>query len=208
MDNDDFRRGRPSLHKAFDEVTALLAGDAILTDAMRVISDSAFFPDGAFISDGEKIGLIRELSLAAGGHGMVLGQDQDMFWTGRGHCDKGTLDGIHKRKTGALIGGASAMGAIAAGAPADHVTRWRQFGILIGLAFQAMDDLLDNKETTGKTKGKDQIQGKLTYLSLHGCEEVQRMVHVYTEEAVDLIPAGLKTEDVVSFVRALIARNK
>jgi geranylgeranyl pyrophosphate synthase len=208
MDNDDFRRGRPSLHKAFDEVTALLAGDAILTDAMRVISDVEFFPDGAFVSDTDKIRMIRELSLAAGGHGMVYGQNLDMFWTGRGQCDKSTLDKIHKHKTGALIGGACAMGAVAAGAPADHVPRWRQFGILIGLAFQAVDDTLDIKETTGKTKGKDKEQGKLTYLSLHSCEEVQRMVHAYTEEAVGHIPPGLDSGEIVSFVRDLIARKK
>jgi len=100
------------------------------------------------------------------------------------------------------------MGAVAAGAPADDVSRWRQFGILIGLAFQAVDDTLDNKETTGKTKGKDREQGKLTYLSLHGCEEVQRMVHAYTEEAVGLIPSGPDSGEVVSFVRELVARKK
>ena len=208
MDNDDYRRGRPSLHKAFDEVTALLAGDAILTDAMRVVADAEFFPDGAFVSDGEKIRLVRELSLAAGGHGMVLGQDLDMFWTGRGHCDKGTLDRIHKCKTGALIGGACAMGAISGGAPSEHVTRWRRFGVLVGLAFQAIDDILDIHEMTGKTKGKDHDQGKLTYLSLHGCEEVQSMVHAYTEGAVGLIPAGLDADMIVSYVRELITRKK
>ena len=208
MDNDDWRRGRPSLHKAFDEATALLAGDAILTDAMRVLADDDFYAESSHISDQARLQLVRELALAAGGHGMVFGQDLDMLWTGKGLCERLMLDRIHRGKTGALVGAACSMGAVAAGASRDEITALRQFGVCIGLAFQAIDDTLDLTAATGKSVGKDQAQGKLTYLSLYRSEDVVAMAREWTEKAQGVLPRGLKSEALIRFAEELVFRKK
>lgn len=207
MDNDDFRRGRPSLHRAFDECTALLAGDAILTDSMRVLVDDEFFPDAAFVVPSDRIKLVRELTTAAGGMGMVYGQDLDMYWTGRGDYDLRTLETIHRLKTGALIGAACAMGAIAAGAPMDHVKQWREFGVKVGLAFQAIDDAIDGHKATGKTPNKDKNQKKLTYMTLYGAEDVLALARKKTEDAKNLIPGNVSADRLISFVVHLLSRQ-
>lgn len=208
MDNDDMRRGRPSLHKAFDECTALLAGDAILTDAMRVLVDDEFFPDAAFVGVSDRTRLVRELVLAAGGQGMVYGQDQDIFWTSKSDFTLQDLEGIHRAKTGALMGSAAAMGAITAGALESDVVKWRQFGILIGLAFQAMDDVLDDAPTTGKTANKDKEQNKLTYMTLFAREEVQDIARRHTRDAINLIPSNVRRDDLIELVDSLLARRR
>ncbi len=207
MDNDDFRRGRPSLHRAFDECTALLAGDAILTDAMRVLVDDELFPDAAFVAVPDRVKLVRELTAAAGGQGMVYGQDMDMHWTGRGDCDVQTLETIHRLKTGALIGAACAMGAIAVGAPLDHVERWRKFGVSVGLAFQAIDDAIDGNETTGKTPNKDKNQKKLTYMTLFAADDVLALAREKTNEAINLIPGNVSADRLINFVGHLLSRQ-
>lgn len=208
MDNDDWRRGKPSLHKAFDQATALLAGDAILTDAMRVLADADFYPYGGSISDSEKIKLVGELALAAGGQGMVYGQDLDMYWTGKGSCDVATLDRIHAGKTGAMMGAACSMGAISAGASPGQVLAMRKFGILVGLAFQAIDDVLDALAVTGKSAGKDKAQGKLTYLGLFSEQEVRTKARNMTLEAQKGLPPGIKSGELVRFVEELVFRIK
>lgn len=207
MDNDDFRRGRPSLHRAFNECTALLAGDAILTDSMRVLVDDEFFPDAAFVAPADKIKLVRELTTAAGGLGMVYGQDMDMYWTGRGHYDLGILETIHRLKTGALMGAACAMGAIAGGAPVSDVSRWREFGVKVGLAFQAIDDALDGAKTTGKTQDKDKNQKKLTYMTLFAAEDVLALARKKTDEAKNLIPGNVSADRLINFVGHLLSRQ-
>ncbi len=208
MDNDDWRRGKPSLHKAFDEATALLAGDAILTDAMRILSDESFYPESSLIPDGDRLQLVCELTVAAGGQGMVYGQDLDMFWTGKGSCDAGTLDQIHRGKTGALMGAACAMGAISAGASREEILAMRQFGVCIGLAFQAIDDVIDKAGLTGKSVGKDQAQGKLTYLSLFSADEIRTRARTMTSEAQKKLPQRLKSDELVRFAEQLVFRIK
>ncbi len=207
MDNDDFRRGRPSLHKAFDEATALLAGDAILTDAMRVLADPQFFPHSPALTAEQRIWSLAELTRAAGGHGMVYGQDQDMHWTGRSDYDLKTLERIHRGKTGALLGASAALGAIAGGVPMETVGQWREFGVLMGLAFQAVDDVLDESDSTGKSKGKDKSQGKLTFLRFHSNDEVLSLARGYTDAAVALIPKGVDADQVIDFAQKLIFRQ-
>ena len=208
MDNDDWRRGKPSLHKAFDQATALLAGDAILTDGIRVLADADFYPFGHLVGDSDKIKLVGELTLAAGGQGMVCGQDLDMYWTGKGSCDLATLDRIHAGKTGALMGAACSMGAISAGASPDQVLAMRKFGISVGLAFQAIDDLLDAASVTGKSAGKDKSQGKLTYLALFSEEDIRTKARNITSEAQKGLPAGIDSEKLVRFVEELVFRIK
>ena len=208
MDDDSYRRGRPSLHKAFDEATALLAGDAILTDAMRVLSDDSFFPDSGLVSATQRLKMIRELSLAAGGHGMVYGQDFDLFWTGREHYSDQVLDLIHRHKTGALLGASCAMGALSGGASDTDAQTWREIGTLIGVAFQAIDDTLDSEAEIGKTPGKDKIQKKLTYMSLHSASEIHDIAKKLTDKAIHLIPGNVSANELIQFTRELVFRRR
>jgi geranylgeranyl pyrophosphate synthase len=139
---------------------------------------------------------------------MVLGQSLDMAWTGRKGYDKRVLDAIHTGKTGALIGAACAVGAIAAGAQAADVHNWRSFGILTGLAFQAVDDTLDKQAGTGKTSGKDDAQRKLTYLTFYNSDLVRQMAMEYTGNAAKLIPASCEKKWILDFVESLVYRGK
>ena len=100
------------------------------------------------------------------------------------------------------------MGAIAGGASEDSVAKWREFGILVGLAFQAVDDVLDESDSTGKSKGKDREQGKLTFLRFHSNDEVLNLAKGYTAQAVALIPNKGQAQDVIDFVESLIFRAK
>ncbi len=200
MDNDDLRRGKPTAHKVFGDANALLAGDALLTDAFARICDDG---DPATV-----VLLVKELALAAGGAGMVLGQSLDLHWTGRPGADKSQLDEIHSKKTGYLLGAAAAMGALAGGASGDIAARFREFGRLTGLAFQVLDDLLDDAAGTGKSSGKDQATGKLTYLALMTREEAKSAADRYTADAIRQITApGLNSEALVSYARALLTRK-
>ena len=208
MDDDNYRRGRPALHKAFDEATALLAGDAILTDAMRVLSDDSFFPDSGLVSVSQRLKIIRELSLAAGGHGMVYGQDFDLFWTGKEHYSDQVLELIHRHKTGALIGASCAMGALSGGASEADARIWREIGALIGVAFQAIDDTLDSEVHIGKTPGKDKIQKKLTYMSLHSTSEIHDIAKRLTDKAIHLIPGNVSANELIQFTRELVFRRR
>jgi geranylgeranyl diphosphate synthase type II len=131
MDDDDFRRGRPSNHKAFDEATAILAGDALLTAAFEVVA--------ANVKDGKLAGaMTRELAVAAGGAGMVGGQVLDL-------SRKAGMVAIHSRKTAALFRVSTHLGALAAKAPPARVRSLAEYGFQIGLAFQAVDDILDDE---------------------------------------------------------------
>lgn len=158
MDDDALRRGRATTHVIYDEATAMLAGDALLTDAFQVIG----LADN--LSVGRRLQAVLKLSRAAGGLGMVKGQSLDMHWTGRGDFTQSDLDAIHLNKTGSLMAASCVLGGIAADASQDALERLEQFGMNIGLAFQIIDDVLDDSEGTGKSRGKDLDSGKLTYL--------------------------------------------
>lgn len=183
LDNDDWRRGRLTTHKVFDTVGALLAGDALLTDAFQILSQNEANDSH------QNLALIRVLSQAAGGRGMVLGQDYDMQWTGRSGYQRSDLDRIHQHKTGALIAAACMMGAISAHASQTQLETLQKFGTTVGLAFQIVDDLLDNSNQSGKSLGKDLRAGKLTYLSLMSPFEAHSLCKQLTEEAL-LLASG------------------
>ena len=206
LDNDDWRRGRPSVHKVFGDATAVLSGDGILTDAFRVLTDSEFFPDCIFVPPDRQARQVAILAAAAGGAGMVLGQAWDIWWTGRDGITTGALDKIHVAKTGALLGASFALGAASMGASAAHVKGWTAFGQAIGLAFQAIDDTLDNDGSMGKTPGKDAAQKKLTYLRLQSKEEILDTALKITEQAFTDIPVKplIRLE---TFVRDLVFRS-
>jgi geranylgeranyl pyrophosphate synthase len=187
MDDDDLRRGRATTHKVFDEATALLVGDALLTDSFQILLQARH------LSANAQVELVRTLSEAAGGRGMVYGQDLDMHWTGRSGFTAQDLDAIHANKTGALIAAACAMGAISGEGSAEDVERLKAFGSRLGLAFQIIDDLLDNSTATGKSQGKDADSGKLTYLTIMSRDEANARAERLTNEALqDLLPFGDK----------------
>jgi geranylgeranyl diphosphate synthase type II len=163
LDNDDFRRGKPTCHKAFGEATAILAGDALLTIAFEII--------GGVVNGGR---LCAEIAAAAGTiNGMIGGQVVDIESEGK-HVDAATLEYIHRSKTGALLRASVRSGAIFAGADDATLETITGYGVHIGLLFQIVDDILDvteSSEALGKTAGKDAAQLKATYPAVHGMEK-------------------------------------
>jgi farnesyl diphosphate synthase len=165
MDDDDLRRGRPTVHIAFDVATAILAGDALQALAFRVLADAS-------LSAEVRIALVRELAQASGAAGMCAGQALDMAATGQ-TLDLASLERLHSMKTGALIRAAVRMGALSAGAPGERLAALDDYADALGLAFQIRDDILDvegDAAQLGKTAGKDHAQGKSTYPGLLGLE--------------------------------------
>lgn len=183
MDDADTRRGQPSVHKAYDEAIAILAGDGLLTDAFTVLSEEgAFAPDVA-------VALVCELSLGAGSAGMVGGQMMDLY---PGELTEAEIAAIQKRKTGALIEAAAVMGGIIGRAETDALSRLRSFAAALGEAFQVVDDILDvtqSAEALGKPAGADDEAGKATYVSLLGLEGARQRVSLLTKKADDALEA-------------------
>ncbi|MBQ46081.1 MAG: hypothetical protein CMP10_01065 [Zetaproteobacteria bacterium] len=207
LDDDDLRRGRKTVHKQFDEPTALLAGDALLTDAFTVLSSG--FEDTTNLSDKQRLLMVNELGSAAGGHGMVLGQMMDIYWTGRPGATQKDLNHIHLNKTGKLIAASCAMGAIAANEEPNIITKLRRFGELVGLSFQIIDDILDDKVGTGKSSGKDKAQGKLTWLSTMTPEEAQAQANEWTSEAWKILePWKSDADELKELTHSLLNRQK
>jgi geranylgeranyl diphosphate synthase, type II len=168
LDNDDFRRGRPTCHKVYGDAMAILAGDALLTLAFEVLAKMEY------ADASKRIELVRELATASGTvGGMIGGQVNDIEGEGK-HPTAHLLESIHRAKTGALLRASVRMGAIYAGAAADQIAALTSFGEHIGLAFQIVDDILDveqSSEALGKTAGKDAAAAKPTYPSLFGLEQ-------------------------------------
>jgi len=178
MDNDDFRRGRPTNHKVFGEGMAILAGDALLTDAFSVASFVR-------LPDPDKMGYaISVLSQCAGSLGMVGGQALDIMSEERELSEQEVLD-IQSRKTGALINAACVLGTIAGGGSEEQIRAAGLFAGALGLAFQIRDDMLDvigTQEEMGKGVGTD--QGKNTFVRLYGLEKCEALVDKYTAFAI------------------------
>src|SRR6266446_3495101 len=189
MDDDDYRRGRLTNHKVFGDAMAILAGDALLTHAFRLIAGNV---DGA--SDARVIAdVVAEIAEAAGTDGMVGGQVVDIESEGK-TVSAETLDYIHTRKTAALIRASLRVGAMLAGAKPDALKAITRAGDALGLAFQIVDDILDvegSLEELGKTAGSDQRKQKATYPALHGLEASRRRARQLIEDAkVALVPLG------------------
>ena len=168
MDDDDFRRGNPTNHKVYGEATAILAGDALLTEAFILLSRSEDAGDAS-----ARLRVIHEIARAAGSRGMVGGQVVDMESEGKGAIDLAILSYIHTHKTGALIRASVRAGAILGGAKEQGLEALTRYGDAIGLAFQIADDILDVEGTTeqlGKDAGSDQARGKATYPALVGLD--------------------------------------
>ena len=182
MDDDDYRRGRPTCHKVYGEAMAVLVGDALLTQAFLLLSDGE---EIAGLLPARRVALIRELAAAAGSQGMVGGQVVDIQSTDQ-PVDLATLLNLHSRKTGALIRACLRVGGIVAGASEGVMEILTLYGERVGLAFQIVDDILDltgKTEELGKTAGKDSSQRKATYPAQVGLEDSRRDVRRLIAEA-------------------------
>ncbi len=208
LDNDDLRRGRPTVHKVYDEALALLVGDALLSDAFACLGGSLFATLSQLrntLGPQREFASIRELALAIGSHGMVLGQARDLEWTHRTGYTHADLVDIHSRKTGKLFAAAFALGAICGEASADDINTLRSVGEKFGLAYQIQDDLLDDLEGTGKTAGKDREAAKLTYLSVMSRDDAATKVKELLQDVQSTLDAYGAKAQVLSQWLALTA---
>ena len=205
MDNDDFRRGVPTNHKVFGEAIAILAGDALLTLAFRLVADNARTADLGAIQ-----AVVADVAEAAGHAGMVAGQVADLEAEGR-QVGADTLDYIHVHKTGALIRASLRVGAMLCGATAEQVRALSVAGANLGLAFQIVDDILDvvaSSEELGKTAGKDQIQQKATYPAIHGIEASRaRAAFLIRDAEEQLRVLGPRAEPIRALGRFILERK-
>ncbi|MEN5298895.1 polyprenyl synthetase family protein [Brucella sp. TWI559] len=184
MDNDDMRRGQPTVHKAFDEAAAILAGDSLLTYAFDIVaSDETDLPAGI------RIELVAALARASGIGGMAGGQALDLMAENNKPDEAGIIT-LQAMKTGALIRFACEAGAIIAGASREDRERMAEFGSAIGLAFQLADDLLDvtaDAASMGKATGKDAAAGKATLVALHGIDWTRKQLSGLVAQAESLL---------------------
>ena len=195
MDNDDYRRGMLTNHKVFGEAIAILAGDALLTLAFKLIA-----LNGARTGDARVIAtLVTDIADAAGTDGMVGGQVVDIESEGKAVSAE-TVDYIHTRKTAALIRASLCAGALIARGNAEQLAAIKSCGETLGLAFQIVDDILDvvgSSEELGKTAGKDAQQQKATYPAYHGLEASRAKARVLIDEAKRaLVPLGARAEPI------------
>jgi len=185
MDNDDLRRGRPSAHRQFDEATALLAGDALLTHAFFLLTNHYTGEDSLLAAR-----LVQELAWAAGSQRLIGGQQEDLLAEKKANATAAELDFIHRSKTAAMIEAALVMGGIVGRASAEELDQLRATGEHLGLAFQIIDDILDataDTATLGKTAGKDAKAGKTTYASLHGPATAREFARRHSDAALDAL---------------------
>ena len=203
MDNDDLRRGRLTCHKQFDEATAILAGDGLLTYAFDVASSSTADPSIV-------VKCIQVLAQCAGSNGMVLGQDLDMNESNSSDWDY--VRKVHKYKTGCLLSAPLMMGALLAGKNDETVRQWHEIGISLGLAFQIQDDILDvelSSEEFGKSNS-DEKNDKKTSVSLLGIEQSKELMISEYEKVKQSISEmhGFNGEELISFIESIEKRRK
>jgi geranylgeranyl diphosphate synthase type II len=207
MDDDDFRRGRPTNHKVFGEATAILAGDALLTEAFILLSN----PEANREIDPEIIRrVVHIIARCAGSLGMVGGQVVDMESEGK-KIDFPTLEYIHTHKTGALILASVQAGALIGGADDEAFAALTRYGEAAGLAFQVADDILDvvgDQAQLGKDVGSDQARGKATYVALLGLEEARRRARELRDVALTALdPLGEPAEPLRSIASFIVDRS-
>lgn len=201
MDNDDFRRGRPTNHKVYGEAMAILAGDALLTDAFMVAA-SAKLPNP------QDMGFaISVLAQGAGSLGMVGGQVLDIQAESRELTEQEVID-IQSRKTGALINDACVLGVIAGGGTEEQIAAAARFAGALGMAFQIRDDMLDvigTREEMGKGVGTD--AAKNTFVRLYGLEKCEELVQKYTDTAISMLDAFDEKDYMISLAKSLTDRR-
>jgi farnesyl diphosphate synthase len=203
MDNDDLRRGRPTVHKAFDEASALLVGDALQTMAFQLIAQSA-------LNDAQKVQVITSLSMAGGMAGMAGGQAIDLASVGK-QLTKNELEMMHRLKTGALLRTAVQIGAIAVNFNEQEKKSLDVFASALGLAFQVVDDVLDassDSQTLGKTAGKDAAANKPTFISLMGLEGAREFAGQLHQEALDSLSIWGDNADLLRAIASKVVNRE
>jgi farnesyl diphosphate synthase len=209
MDNDELRRGRPTVWKAFDEATAILAGDALLTLAFEILADPGTHPDPAVRSQ-----LVLGLARASGASGMVGGQQLDLEAEDASRSDLHTTAGVQRiqsMKTGALIRFSACAGAILASAPEADLQALATYGDAIGASFQIADDLLDaggNATHIGKSTGKDAKAGKATWISLLGIDGARARLAQLERDAVAALSTFGARGDVLAHAATFVAQRQ
>ena len=205
MDDDDIRRGKPTIHKKWDEATAVLAGDALLTHAFDLLAREAVHPDPLI-----RLALIRDLAKAAGHDGMIGGQMIDLSMDSL-PATEGTITALQDLKTGALIHYGVMAGATLAGADAERRAHLSAYAAHIGLIFQITDDLLDaegDADTVGKAVQKDDDHGKATFVSILGINGAKARARDLAEQAAEhLTPFGHKAAPLKSAIDFVLNRN-
>ncbi len=206
MDDDDLRRGRPTCHRAFDEATAILVGDALQALAFEVLADEA----NGHQQPAARLAMIRVLAQAAGTSGMAGGQAVDLAAVGQ-NLTVAAIENMHRRKTGALIEGSVLLGALAAGVTqGPRLEGLRRFGADIGLAFQIQDDILDvegDPSMLGKTTGADAAHNKPTYVSTAGLAPARdRARHLHDSAIAALQPLGSSGTPLAELAHFVVSR--
>lgn len=205
MDNDDYRRGRPTNHKVYGEDIATLAGDALLTAAFRYLTEMN-------VSASRVARCVSILAGAAGEHGMVAGQVLDLAGEERA-LSEAELRNVHRHKTGDLIRAACQMGTVVGGGTEQQIEAAGEFAYALGMAFQIRDDMLDcvgTQEELGKPIGSDAENSKSTFVTLFGLEQCQRMVETETERALSALGNGgfQRTDFIENLSNTLVSRMK
>jgi farnesyl diphosphate synthase len=206
MDDDEMRHGKPTVHLAYDEATAVLAGDALNDLAFEILSDPATSGDPF-----TRIELVRTLALASGHHGMAGGQMMDLV-AEHEPFDLPTITRLQQLKTGALLGAAVEMGAILGRVPPEGRTHLRGYARDIGLAFQIADDLIDHEgdaQLAGKAVGKDAAAGKQTFVSLLGAERARAQAQMLVEQAIEYLQHyGPEADLLRAVARFIVERDR
>ncbi len=205
MDNDDFRRGKPSCHKAFGEAMAILAGDALSVLPFEIIADTPA------ITAEQKVLIISVLANSVGRDGMIGGQVIDMENEERTDVDEDNLRNMYRCKTGQLIAVSCVMGAICADADNETIRAAAEYGMRLGFAFQVIDDILDvtsTEEELGKPIGSDEAENKTTFVTLYGVEKAQQIADKATSEALEWLEAIPNNEFLKELTVTLLNRKK
>jgi geranylgeranyl pyrophosphate synthase len=211
LDDDVLRRGRPTVHVAFDEATAILVGDALLTEGLLLI---ARYPEGTVWAE-RRADAVSTVAAAISVRGMIGGQVEDLEATG--HFEGGgddleeRLERIHRHKTGCLLRASVELGAILAGVDAPRRKLFVEYGEDLGLAFQITDDILDATaaaEDLGKSPGKDEAAGKLTYVTLYGLETAQRRLDELEQQLLERADAIEGPDGELEAIAHFVCRRK
>jgi geranylgeranyl diphosphate synthase type II len=206
MDDDDYRRGKLTNHKVYGEAMAILAGDALLNKAVETILQNRALTN---LLPEVTLSCLEILMQSAGTEGMIGGQVVDMFVEERSMA---YLEYMHRLKTGALIRAACQIGAVAGGASEEEILKITQYADYLGLAFQIKDDILDvtaEESDLGKPTGSDEKNDKLTYVSLLGLNESEKLLEQYTLQAIESIRhLGDKSQRLVEMAEYLLERKK
>ena len=206
MDDDDLRRGQPTVHIAFDEATAILAGDALQSLAFERLANAP-------LPDNVKVAMLRELAIASGHAGMCGGQALDIGATGQ-RINIDQLERLHAMKTGALLRASVRLGALAGGADDTHRQSLDTYADALGLAFQVKDDLLDiegDSATLGKTAGKDVEQNKATFPALIGTDPSRARLHALAntmQSSLATFPVDVDTDALAALAQRVVERDR